>query len=350
MISQIDKVFKEAQIAISGVSSRVDFDNTKSKILGPNGVFRGLMKLLSGLPKEKRPSTGQAINACKDKVEEIFKNKLIEIESRETTASLGQPIDPTLMPISNEEIFCHPLTKIRNRIIEIFSNLGFSTLEGSEIETEWFCFDALNTPESHPSRDDRDTFYFGQGVSIENVSKKNDEQYVLRTHTSTVQIRTMLQRKPPIRILSPGTVFRRDAIDASHYPVFHQCEGLVVDERITVCDLKSILDFFFKKLIGESSEIRMRPSFFPFTSPGFEVDFRSKSLGKLSNRWIEIGGCGMVAPNVFENCGYASDKISGFAFGMGIERLAMLLYGIDDIRLFFQNDARFLKQFKLSMF
>ncbi|MDR2603364.1 MAG: phenylalanine--tRNA ligase subunit alpha [Puniceicoccales bacterium] len=350
MISQLDKVFEEARVMIFGVSSRIDFDNVRSKILGPNGVFRELMKLLPGLPKEERPSTGQAINACKDRVEEMLKNKLAEIENHETIASLGQPIDPTLMPISNEEIFCHPLTKIRNRIIEIFSNLGFSTVEGSEIETEWFCFDALNTPESHPSRDDHDTFYFGQEVSIENVSKRSDEQYVLRTQTSTVQIRTMLQSKPPIRILSPGMVFRRDAIDATHYPTFHQCEGLVVDERITVCDLKSILDFFFKKLIGENSEIRMRPSFFPFTSPGFEVDFRSKNLGKLSNRWIEIGGCGMVAPNVFKNCGYGSDKISGFAFGMGIERLAMLLYGIDDIRLFFQNDIRFLKQFKLSMF
>ncbi|MDR1457545.1 MAG: phenylalanine--tRNA ligase subunit alpha [Puniceicoccales bacterium] len=350
MISQIDKIFEEARLTISGVSSRVDFDNARSKILGPNGTFRELMKLLSGLPKEERPSMGQAINACKDRVEEIFKNRLAEIESLETTASLGQPIDPTLMPISNEEIFCHPLTKIRNRTVEIFSNLGFSPVEGSEIETEWFCFDALNTPESHPSRDDRDTFYFGKEVSIENVFKRSDEQYVLRTHTSTVQIRTMLRCKPPIRILSPGMVFRRDAIDATHYPAFHQCEGLVVDEGITVCDLKSILDFFFKKLTGENSEIRMRPSFFPFVSPGFEVDFRSKNLGKLSNRWIEICGCGMVAPNVFKNCGYAGDKISGFAFGMGIERLAMLLYGIDDIRLFFQNDTRFLKQFKLSMF
>ncbi|MDR0692978.1 MAG: phenylalanine--tRNA ligase subunit alpha [Puniceicoccales bacterium] len=350
MISQIDKAFEEARVTISGASSRVDFDNARSKILGPNGTFRELMKLLSGLPKEERPSMGQAINACKDRVEEIFKNKLAEIENRETIGSLGQSIDPTLMPISNGEILCHPLTKIRNRIVEIFSNLGFSTVEGSEIETEWFCFDALNTPESHPSRDDRDTFYFGKEVAIENVSKRSDEQYVLRTHTSTVQIRTMLQRKPPIRILSPGMVFRRDAIDATHYPTFHQCEGLVVDEGITVCDLKSILDFFFKKLTGENSEIRMRPSFFPFVSPGFEVDFRAKNLGKLSNRWIEICGCGMVAPNVFKNCGYVGDKISGFAFGMGIERLAMLLYGIDDIRLFFQNDSRFLKQFKLSMF
>ncbi|MDR1891326.1 MAG: phenylalanine--tRNA ligase subunit alpha [Puniceicoccales bacterium] len=349
MMSQIGKIFEEARVAISGVASHADFDNVKSKILGPNGSFRELMKLLSGLPKKERPSMGQAINACKDKVEEMFKNKLIEIENSETAAFLGQPIDPTLSPISNEEIFCHPLTKIRNRIIEIFSNLGFSTVEGSEIETEWFCFDALNTPESHPSRDDRDTFYFNRDVSIENVSRRGDEQYVLRTQTSTVQIRTMLQRKPPIRVLSPGMVFRRDAIDATHYPTFHQCEGLAVDEGITVCDLKSILDFFFKKLTGEGSEIRMRPSFFPFVSPGFEVDFRSKNLGKLSNRWIEICGCGMVAPKVFQNCGYADDEISGFAFGMGIERLAMLLYGVDDIRLFFQNDTRFLKQFKLSM-
>jgi phenylalanyl-tRNA synthetase alpha chain len=159
----------------------------------------------------------------------------------------------------------------------------------------------------------------------------------------------MLQHKPPIRILSPGTVFRRDAIDATHFPMFHQCEGLIVEAGMTVCDLKSLLDFFFKKLLGEISEIRMRPSFFPFVSPGFEVDFRSRNLGKLSNKWVEICGCGMVAPRVFENCGHVSDDISGFAFGMGIERLAMLLYGVDDIRLFFQNNTKFLKQFKFSM-
>jgi phenylalanyl-tRNA synthetase alpha chain len=231
-----------------------------------------------------------------------------------------------------------------------FFEFGVWYHQGGEIETEWFCFDALNTPEGHPSRDDRETFYFGKEVSIENVFKRSDEQYVLRTYTSTSQIRTMLRSKPPIGILSPGMVFHRDVMDAAHYLTFHQCEGLFVDESITVCDLKSILDFFFKKLTGENSEIRMRLSFFPFVSPGFKVDFRSKNLGKLSNRWIEICGCGMVAPNVFTNYVYAGDRISGFAFGMGIERLAMLGYGIDDIRLFFQNDTRFLKQFKLSMF
>jgi phenylalanyl-tRNA synthetase alpha chain len=156
----------------------------------------------------------------------------------------------------------------------------------------------------------------------------------------------MLRSKPPIRILSPGRVFRRDAIDATHSPFFHQCEGLAVDGDITVCDLKSSLDFLFTELVGDGAEVRMRPSYFPFVSPGFEVDFRSKNIGKLSNRWIEIGGCGMVAPNVFRNCGYDETTVSGFAFGMGLERIAMLLYGVDDIRLFCQNDARFLKQFK----
>jgi phenylalanyl-tRNA synthetase alpha chain len=264
--------------------------------------------------------------------------------------SFGDGIDPTLSESCGGEIFCHPLTMIRNRVVEIFSKLGFCSVEGPEIETEWFCFDALNTPQSHPSRDERDTFYFDETVSIGNVSKMGNERYLLRTQTSTVQVRTMLRQKPPVRILSQGRVFRKDAIDATHSPNFHQCEGLVVGEDITVCDLKSTLDFFFSELTGGECEIRMRPSFFPFVSPGFEVDFRSGNIGKLSNRWIEAVGCGMVAPNVFKNCGYDVDAVSGFAFGIGIERMAMLLFGVDDIRLFFQNDTRFLRQFKMSMF
>ncbi|MDR1401573.1 MAG: phenylalanine--tRNA ligase subunit alpha [Puniceicoccales bacterium] len=348
METDSDKILEDVKNALGEVATRSHFEAVKAKFLGTNGVFRELVKNIAALPKEKKPAAGQAINICKGEIEKIFEAKLAEIEIGEARASLGDVPDPSLSS-GGGEIFCHPLRKIRSHTIEIFSKLGFSVADGSEIETEWFCFDALNTPQSHPSRNESDTFYFRENVSLGNVSKNGDERYVLRTHTSTVQIRTMLHSKPPIRILSPGRVFRKDTMDATHSPIFHQCEGLVVEEGTSVCDLKATLDFFFTELIGEGCETRMRPSFFPFVSPGFEVDFRSKNIGKLSNRWIEIGGCGMVAPNVFKNCGYESGSVTGFAFGVGLERLAMLLYGIDDIRLFFQNDTRFLKQFSMPM-
>jgi phenylalanyl-tRNA synthetase alpha chain len=347
MNGRIEEVCMAAENAIRNVASHADLDAAKSKFLGPNGAFRELIKSIPTLAKEDRQAAGQAVNAGKSRIEEVFQLKLDEMENKEAGLSFGAPVDPTLSKISNEEIYCHPLTKIRKRIVEIFAKLGFSVAEGSEVETEWFCFDALNTPESHPSREESDTFYLPNDLVVENVSKKSSESYLLRTHTSTVQIRTMLREQPPIRILSPGRVFRRDAIDATHFPMFHQCEGLVVEDGATVCDLKSTLDFLFTELIGKGCETRMRPSYFPFVSPGFEVDFRSDNLGKLSGMWIEIGGCGMVAPNVFKNCGYG-ENMTGFAFGMGLERIAMLLYGIDDIRLFFQNDTRFLRQFKSS--
>jgi phenylalanyl-tRNA synthetase alpha chain len=349
MMAEIGKIFEKSKITVKGVSSMEDYDVAKSKILGPNGILRELMKAMPTLPREERPIAGQAINACKNEIEEIFRERLEAIEKENAELSLGPSIDPTLSKIGDGEITCHPLTMVRNRMIEIFSKLGFVSVEGSEIETEWFCFDALNTSQGHPSREESDTFYFAGDTAIGNVSKRTNELYLLRTQTSTVQIRTMLETKPPIRVLSPGRVFRKDTMDATHSPNFHQCEGLVVEEGTSVCDLKATLDFFFTELIGEGCEIRMRPSYFPFVSPGFEVDFKSKALGKLSDRWIEAVGCGMVAPNVLRNCGCEDSGVSGFAFGMGIERLAMLLFGIDDIRLFFQNDVRVLGQFRRSM-
>ncbi|MDR1595716.1 MAG: phenylalanine--tRNA ligase subunit alpha [Puniceicoccales bacterium] len=347
-MERINEILEKAKTAVGEVSSRANFEGVKAKFLGQNGALRELMKSMTTVAAEDKPAVGQAINVCKVEIEGMLTAKLLEIEIREAEALLGKKVDPTLSNHGSCGIFCHPLTKIRTQITEILSKLGFTVADGTEIETEWFCFDALNTPQSHPSRNESDTFYFPDDTIIENVSKNSSERYVLRAHTSTVQIRTMLKNRPPIRVLSPGTVFRRDAIDATHFPSFHQCEGLAVEDGMSVCDLKSTLNFLFTELIGEGCETRMRPSFFPFVSPGFEVDFKSKNLGKLSNKWIEIGGCGMVAPSVFRNCGY-EDNASGFAFGVGIERLAMLFYGVDDIRLFFQNDARFLKQFKVSM-
>jgi phenylalanyl-tRNA synthetase alpha chain len=218
--------------------------------------------------------------------------------------------------------------------------------DGPEVETEFYCFDALNTPADHPARDTPYTFYLPETARFANVSKKNpDEKYLLRTHTSSVQIRTMLKGSPPIRIVSPGRVYRRDTSDATHSANFHQLECLYVDKNVTVRDLKALLDYIFESLLGKDTKTRFRPHYFSYTEPRFEVDLSAKHLPKVKKDWIEIGGCGMVDPTVFAAVGYDPEVWTGYAFGMGLERLAMELYGIDDIRYFYQNDLRFLKQF-----
>lgn len=348
-VAELEKIEQMADDAVGNLTNRADFDNLKSQYFGSNGIFRGLMQSLSKLSKEEKPTAGQLINRCKAAVEKLFQDKLQQIEQQSLIKSLGDTIDVSLNIQTSTDICLHPLTMIRNRFIEIFHKLGFSVAEGTELETEWICFDALNTKQNHPSRNERDTFYFNDDTFIANVAKHNCERYMLRSHTSTVQVRTMLTEEPPIRILSPGRVFRKDTIDATHSPNFHQCEGLVIDKLATVSELTSTLNYFFTELIGEHCEVRMRPSYFPFVSPGFEMDLRTKNLGALSNKWIEVCGCGIVAPSVLENCGIDNTTYTGYAFGIGIERLAMLLYGIDDIRLFYQNDARFLRQFRMSM-
>jgi phenylalanyl-tRNA synthetase alpha chain len=274
-----------------------------------------------------------------------LQEKLEALEVGLLRQKMGESIDVTLNARARMGGGIHPLTKLCYRLEEIFHRIGFITVDGPEIETEWFCFDALNTPDSHPAREVMDTFFLPEGVSVRTTTKHNRERYLLRSHTSTVQIRTMLKETPPIRVIVPGRVFRRDVTDATHSANFHQCEVLCVDENVTVCDLKSILDYFLKALFGPETETRLRLSFFPFTEPSFEVDFRSSHLGKLSHQWIEILGCGMVDPNVLEAVGIDPEKYSGFAVGFGLERLAMLTYGIDDVRLFYQNDLRFLGQF-----
>jgi phenylalanyl-tRNA synthetase alpha chain len=228
----------------------------------------------------------------------------------------------------------------------ILRKAGFTVADGPEVETEYYCFDALNTPPDHPARAEQDTFYFPENARFANVAKKvPGEKYLLRTHTSSVQIRTMLQGKPPIRIVSPGRVYRRDTSDATHSANFHQLECLYVDKHVTVRDLKALLDYIFASLLGKDTKTRFRPHYFGYTEPSFEVDLSAKHLPKVKKEWIEIGGCGMVDPSVFDAVGYDSTVWSGYAFGMGLERLAMLVYGIDDIRYFYQNDVRFLKQF-----
>ncbi|MFM9148690.1 MAG: phenylalanine--tRNA ligase subunit alpha, partial [Verrucomicrobiota bacterium] len=239
----------------------------------------------------------------------------------------------------------HPLSRTRERILASFRKLGFTVAEGPEIETEWHCFDALNTPADHPARDMQDTLYLPAAFRSADAPRKGAEAVLLRTHTSSVQVRTMLSRKPPFRIVAPGRCFRRDAVDATHSANFHQVEGLWIDRQVTLADLRGVLDFFVKETFGPDAEIRLRPSFFPVTEPSFEMDLRSPNLGRLSGRWLEIMGCGLVDPKVLELCGLDPKEWSGLAFGLGLERIAMLVHGIDDIRHFYANDARFLRQF-----
>jgi phenylalanyl-tRNA synthetase alpha chain len=334
---------EEVAVGLGAVIGRADFEKTKALFLGPSGKIRELVGKLASASQAEKPRLGKLVNDCKVRIEGMFAEKLSQLENAELLGSLGKKIDPTL-PISGRG-GVHPLSRMQEMMAEIFRKAGFTVALGSEIETVWYCYDALNVGEAHPARDTFDTLYFKDDLCVGNVSKHGNENYILRSQTSTVQIRTMLAERPPLRIISPGRTFRRDTMDATHSANFHQCEGLVVDENISVVDLKSILDFFFKELFGTKCEIRLRPSFFPFTEPSFEVDFRVRDMGKLSNRWIEVVGCGMIHPSVFSAVGYDPDVWSGYAFGFGIERLAMLMYGVDDIRLFYQNDTRFLGQF-----
>ncbi|HXC97854.1 MAG TPA: phenylalanine--tRNA ligase subunit alpha, partial [Verrucomicrobiae bacterium] len=231
----------------------------------------------------------------------------------------------------------HPLTQVTDDIVRAFRKIGFAVADGPEIEDEYYCFDALNTPADHPARDSQDTFYLG--------SQPGAKPLLLRTHTSSVQIRVMKSQPPPVRIIVPGRVYRRDNADATHNPTFHQIEGLYVDKEVTVGDLKGTVEFVFQQLLGAETKIRFRPHYFSYTEPSFEIDFSNALVKKLGKDWLEIAGCGMVHPQVFENVGYDPEVWSGWAFGFGIERIAMLRYGINDIRLFYENDIRFLKQF-----
>lgn len=342
MKNSCELLITEAQEVLDGVTNRAAFEGVKASFFGSSGKIRALFKLLSEASSTDKPRLGQEINRCKLAIESIFAKKLQVLEEQELDRRLGERPDPSIPVEYSGGI--HPLSRIQERMVDIFRRVGFSIALSTELETGWFCYDALNMPDSHPARDTHDSFFLSPELALDNVSKHESEGYILRSHTSTVQVRTMLSEEPPLRILSPGRTFRRDTTDATHSPVFHQCEGLVVDESIGVADLKAVLDFFFKELFGNRCETRFRPSFFPFTEPSFEVDFRAPHLGKLGDSWIEVAGCGTVNPKVFDAVGYDPMKWSGYAFGFGIERIAMLMYGVDDIRLFYQNDTRFLRQ------
>ncbi|HWA86639.1 MAG TPA: phenylalanine--tRNA ligase subunit alpha [Opitutus sp.] len=346
MQDQLTALVAKAQAELPALKTRPEFEAAKARYVGPHGELTALMKQMGALPKEQKPVVGKLVNEAKTRLQALLDEALRAIETHELQAQLGPAVDPTLPSPDPGPGTCHPLTLVREEMCRILRKAGFSVADGPEVETEYYCFDALNTSIDHPARDPQDTFYFPAAAEFANVSKKvPGEKYLLRTHTSSVQIRTMLQTPPPIRIVSPGRAFRRDTTDATHSANFHQIECLYVDRHVTVRDLKALLDYIFASLLGQDAKTRFRPHYFSYTEPSFEVDLSAKHLPKVKKEWIEIGGCGMVDPAVFSAVGYDPDVWSGYAFGMGLERLAMLLYGIDDIRYFYQNDLRFLKQF-----
>jgi phenylalanyl-tRNA synthetase alpha chain len=346
MQEQLSSLLAKASGELDSIRSRPELEAAKARYVGPKGELTSAMKQMAGVPKEDRPALGRLVNDTKARLQDLLDAALQRIEAAELAARLGPPIDPTLPSPDAGPGSYHPLTLVREELCRILRKVGFSVADGPEVETEFYCFDALNTPPDHPARDPQDTFYFPASARFGNVSRhRPDERYLLRTHTSSVQVRTMMRGSPPIRIVSPGRVYRRDTSDASHSANFHQIECLCVDRGVTVRDLKALLDHLFAALLGPGTKTRFRPHYFGYTEPSFEVDLSARHLPRVNKEWIEIGGCGMVDPEVFTSVGYDPAVWTGYAFGMGIERLAMTLYGIDDIRVFYQNDLRFLRQF-----
>ncbi|MBD3638061.1 MAG: phenylalanine--tRNA ligase subunit alpha [Crocinitomicaceae bacterium] len=328
-----------SSIDAADVSSEEALEAFRIQFLGSKNVLKDLYKELRNVPNEEKKDVGQAINALKKKAEEKFESAKKEKDNK---AGTKKKFDLT-RPAERVELGArHPLAVIRNEIIEIFSRIGFSVSEGPEIEDDWHNFSALNFPPEHPARDMQDTFFI----------EKNDHEMALRTHTSSVQVRVMESEDPPIRTISPGRVYRNEAISARAHCFFHQVEGLYIDKDVSFADLKQTLLYFAREMFGEKTEIRLRPSYFPFTEPSAEVDVScSICQGEGCNvckytGWLEILGCGMVDPNVLEASGIDSKVYSGFAFGMGIERIAQLKYRVNDLRKYSENDIRFLKQFK----
>ena len=338
MREQLEQMRQQAMAAITAATSEEALNEIRVKYLGRKGELTGLMKGLGALPPEERPKVGQLVNVVKDELEGAVEQAMSAAREAATAQRLAtERIDVTLPGRRHRLGSKHPVTLVVEEVSEIFAGLGFAVAEGPEIEHDWYNFEALNFPPEHPARDMQDTFF------VEN-------ELLLRTHTSPVQIRTMLKQKPPVRIIAPGTVYRCDS-DATHSPMFHQIEGLMVDSKVSFADLKGILTVFTNQLFGQKTGVRLRPSFFPFTEPSAEVDIACVICGGSGCRvckqtgWLEILGAGMVDPKVFAAVGYDPEVYTGFAFGLGIDRIAMLKYRIDDIRLFYENDLRFLRQF-----
>lgn len=339
MLSNLSEI--ESEIKSFPVTNKDELENFRLRFISRNGLVTGLFEELKNASKEEKPLLGKKLNEVKKLAEAKFEEYNSKLE--ESSASSAD-IDLTL-PGRNFSVGTdHLITQTLDEMVKIFREIGFKITSGPELEEEFYNFDALNTPDYHPSRDMQDTFY---------VADKNDKskKYVLRTHTSPVQIRTMMANKPPLRIISPGKVYRNETVTYKNYFMFHQLEGLYVDKNVSMRDLKGVLTYFFKKFYGADTKTRFIPSYFPFTEPSGQVDVSCFICGGKGCKtckdtgWLEIGGCGMVDPNVFKSVGYDPEKVTGYAFGMGIERIAMMKYGIKDIRILYQNDLRFLEQF-----
>lgn len=324
MIDAVHQVGQEARSKLNTIQNLEDLEAFRISFLGKKGQLTALMARITEFDGDERKNFGREVNELKRQLEETFQTKKQELADRPAAAAVFDDSLPGLRPRAGT---LHPITQTIQEIMKIFSRLGFEMVEGPEIETEFHNFTALNIPLDHASRDSFDTFYTASGE-------------LLRSQTSTVQIRMMQSRKPPLRLVAPGRVYRPDTVDASHSFMFHQIEGLMVDDRTTFSDLKGILHLFLRELFGSDVKIRFRPHFFPFTEPSVEVDLQWGKRG-----WLEILGAGSVDPNVFQAVGYDTKRVQGFAFGLGVERIAMLRHGIQDIRHFYENDLRFLRQF-----
>jgi phenylalanyl-tRNA synthetase alpha chain len=336
MDDELLKLQETALAEIQEATSKIALENLRVKYLGKAGAISRLSENMRNLPKEDRPRVGKLLNEIRNSVIAALDDRLNAIESIGTAQTLSD-LDETLPGTEFRVGGLHPLTLLQEEAVRILRRLGFALADGPDIETEWHCFDALNTPANHPARNDSDTFYLPDGR-------------LLRTHTSSVQIRTMVAQKPPVRVIGPGAAYRRDEIDATHLNQFNQLEGLYVDSDVSVADLKGTLEYFVRELLGSGVETRLRPHFFPFTEPSFELDISVPGI--QGGKWMELLGCGLVNPAVFEainqrrgDNAYDPEKWSGFAFGMGLERLAMSLFALPDIRLLIENDQRFLAQF-----
>lgn len=337
-LNQIKPLASEAEKDLAAAADMDALDKARIQYLGANGRFTTLLKQLGTLAKEERPEAGKAVNLAKASLESALAKRREELA---LSASVPKESTDFTLPGRRRTVGkLHPLTQVTEDIVRSFRKIGFAVADGPEVEDDYHCFDALNTPADHPARDTQDTFY----IDSEPASSQA-KPFLLRTHTSSVQIRVMEKQPPPIRIIVPGRVYRRDNADATHNPTFHQVEGLYVDRDVTIGDLKGTVEFVFKELMGPETKIRFRPHYFSYTEPSFEIDFASSLTRKMGKDWLEIAGCGMVHPQVFENVGYDPEVWTGWAFGFGIERIAMMRYGINDIRLFYENDMRFLRQF-----
>jgi len=340
MQAQLNKILEEAKTQLNEASTLAQADEIRVKVLGKKGQLTEILRGMGKLSPEERKTTGQMANAVRAEIEEALAQKFDELKTAAKEAQFkAEKIDVTEPGKETKLGVKHPLTITIEEVSKVFLNMGFSITEGPEVETVFNNFDGLNAGPNHPARDMTDTFYINEDI-------------LLRTQTSTVQVRTLLKQKPPIKVIAPGRCFRCDTPDATHSPMFHQIEGLVVGEGITMADLKGTLDSFAKQLFGPNTKTKFRPHHFPFTEPSAEMDVTCFKCGGKGCRvckgsgWIEILGCGMVHPNVLKVGGIDTEKYTGFAFGMGVERVAMLKYGVDDIRLFYENDMRFINQFK----